>query len=57
MNAQQVEKLTQDIVKALYENDVALCSVPHGQYETYTRYSRERAAAKIQVALQEVGLL
>lgn len=43
MNREQATK----IVLALYDDDAWLCSIPHGQYESYSAYTQEQAIQKI----------
>ncbi|WP_414683579.1 DNA translocase FtsK [Microbacterium sp. CFBP9023] len=39
------------IVKLLYDADASLCSIPHGQYESYNPHGRERAVQLMRDAL------
>jgi hypothetical protein len=39
------------IVDLLYDDDAWLCSIPHGQYETYVPHRKEDAVRKVREAL------
>ena len=39
------------IVDALYDSDGWLCSIPHGQYETYVPHRKEDAVRKVREAI------
>ena len=41
----------EQIVDALYTDDARLCSIPHGQYETYVPHRKEDAVRKVREAL------
>jgi hypothetical protein len=43
------------IVDALYRADAWLCTIPHGQYETYSPYRKERAVQLVVNALRKAG--
>ena len=48
--------LAKEIVKELYDRDAVLCSVPHGQYETYQPHYRDRDVEIVQEVLDKLGI-
>lgn len=50
---ERLDALAMKLIKRMRDNDAWLCSIPHGQFETYTSHSKDRAEGILRAALSE----